>query len=79
MSPRIQAAISASGFRSRTVTSFCVRPDFSRRPSRRKWEVEPNGVATFLPRRSAGALMPAAVRTTRSSAGPILSEMAMTS
>lgn len=60
---------------SSTVTSRCVRPLTFRKPSRRKWLVDPKGVATFLPLKSAGVLMLAAVRTVISSAGPILSTM----
>src|SRR5581483_8943788 len=72
MSPRCQAATSASGFMSSTVTSFSVSLFVRRKPSSRKWEVEPNGVATFFPLKSAGLLMLAAFLTIMSSAVPML-------
>ncbi len=75
MSPLLQAAWMAAGFISSTVTSRCVRPFVLRNPSSRKWLVDPNGVASVLPLKSAGVFSLAVVRTTISSAGPMLSTM----
>src|SRR5271165_5410757 len=73
MSPRIHAATIASGRMSSTCTSDRLRLFVLRNPSSRKCDVEPNGVATFLPLKSAGVWMFAALRTVISSAPPMLS------
>ena len=68
----------AAGFMSSSVTSRWLSPLVLRNPSMRKWLVEPKGVASFLPLKSAAVLMFAAVRTVISSAGPILSTIPTT-
>ena len=75
MSPRAQAAAISGGRMLRTCASVGLRPASSIAYSRWKWLVDTNGVATFLPFRSATLVMPLPSRATSASAAPMSSSI----